>query len=126
VHQDANGTEVAFKGIHGEDIRSAVGKGGVALPASFPVDVAVYPKATPITVATVNKETTVILTTSDPRQKVVAFYKDKMKENGWKSKSATDMPQVSMIEGEKAGRVMVVLISETSDGKVQITLSSKE
>jgi hypothetical protein len=118
-------TEVAFKGINGADVRSATGNAGVALPADFPADVPVYPQARPMTVATVNKETTVLLTTSDARQKVVAFYKDKMKENGWKSKSATDMPQVSMFEGEKAGRTMVVLISETSDGKIQITLSTK-
>ncbi|MFZ1933886.1 MAG: hypothetical protein WCB27_18600 [Thermoguttaceae bacterium] len=125
VSRDDEGTEVAFKGMNGEDVRSSTGKAGVALPAGFPADVPVYPQATPMTVATVHKETRVILTTSDPRQKVVTFYNGKMKENGWKSKASTELPQMTMLQGEKSGRTMVVLISETSDGKVQITLSHK-
>jgi len=126
VTKDGDTAEVAFKGINGEEIRSAGGKKGVALPANLPAAFPIYPKATPVTVATVGKETTSILTTADPRQKVVAFYKDKMKENGWKSKSSTEMPQISMFEGEKSGRTMTALISEAPDGTVQIALSNKE
>jgi hypothetical protein len=117
---------VNFKGMNGEDVRSSTSKRGVALPADFPSDIAIYPKATPMTVATIGKETTVILTTPDSREKVVAFYKDKMKQNGWKSQSSTDMPQISMFQSEKAGRTWTVLISAPPERSVQITLSHKQ
>jgi hypothetical protein len=126
VTKGAEGAEVAFKGINGEDVRSSTSKRGVALPADFPTDIAIYPKATPMTVAIVGKETTVILTTPDSREKVVAFYKDKMKQNGWKSQSSTDMPQISMFQSAKAGRTWTVLISASPEGSVQITLSHKQ
>ncbi len=99
--------------MNGEDIRSAAGKNGVALPPDFPADVAIYPKATPHMVATKDKETTVILTTTDPVQKVVAFYKGQLKEKRWTMRLSSETPQVSMLQGEKDGRTLAVFITET-------------
>jgi hypothetical protein len=127
VTKDGDDTELAYKGIHGEDIRSATGKKGVALPANFPADVAVYPKATIAMAVTTDKEITVILSTTDSIQKVGAFYKGKLKDKGWKSNMASDAPQLSMLEGEKEGRKLVVFMIEKPEGtSIQLVVSNKK
>ena len=119
-------TELAFKGINGEDIRSSIGKNGVALPSDFPSDVAIYPKATPTMVATKDKETAVLLTTNDSFQKTLTFYKGQLKEKGWKIKLSSDQSKVSFLQAEKEGRGLSVLITETSEGTgIQLTLVKK-
>jgi hypothetical protein len=125
--KNGEGTEIPYKGINGEDIRSAVGKQGVALPRDFPADVAIYPKATPIMVATKDKETAVLLTTTDSLQKTLTFYKGQLKQNGWKIKLSSDAPKVSLLQGEKEGRGLTVLLTETAEGTgIQLTLVKKQ
>jgi hypothetical protein len=125
--KNGEGTEIDYKGMNGEDIRSSVGKQGVALPRDFPADVAIYPKATPMMVATKDKETTVILTTTDATSKVVAFYKGQLKEKGWTMRLSSDAPKVSLLQGEKEGRRLTALLTETSEGTgIQLTLVKKE
>jgi hypothetical protein len=129
VTETKNGedTELAFKGMNGENIRSSVGKKGVALPLDFPSDVAIYPKATPIMVATKDKETAVLLTTTDSLQKTLTFYKGQLKERGWKIKLSSDAPKVSLLQAEKEGRTLAVLLTETAEGAgIQLTLVKKE
>ena len=114
VTKNGEGTEVAFKGINGEDVRFAGGKRPSHLPAEFPADVAVYPQATPVmTVTTVDKE----MTRHPHHDRLLAegrgFLQGQDEGERLEEQTTTDMPQMSMLEAEKEGRKLVVLISET-------------
>ena len=127
VTQEGDNIEVAFKGQNGEIVHFAGGKNAVALPAEFPADVAIYPKAIPVTTSTAGTEMTVMFRTSDSLQKVVVFYKAQLKEKGWKIKTATDIPEASMLEGEKDGRKLTVWTAEQQDGTIiNLVVSSKK
>ena len=69
----------------------------------------------------------VTLSTTDPLEKVVAFYKKQLKEKDWELKTTTEMSQISMLDGEKEGRKLTVLISEKSDEtSISLTVSKKQ
>jgi len=112
--------ELAYKGINGEEVHYAGGKQAVALPADFPADVAIYPKAMPVRTATSDKETRVDLTTADSAQDVEAFYRKTLKKDGWKLDNTIKVPQY--LKATKEGRTLSVDIS-TQSGETTIHLS---
>jgi hypothetical protein len=126
VTQNHDDVEDSYKGENGEEVHYAGGKKAVALPADFPA-VLVYPKAMVAKTRTINKDITVTLNTPATRKKVVAYYKAKIGENGWKIKSSVDVPPTSMLECEKDSSELTILIDEKSDGTaVELTLSNKK
>jgi hypothetical protein len=60
----------------------------------------------------------VTLQTSDAAGKVSAFYKEQMKANGWEMKTTMDMPQGTMLAGEKGGQSLNAMV--LSDDKATI------
>jgi hypothetical protein len=122
ITTDGEGTEVEFKSGDGQDVRYAGGKKGVSLPADFPADAPAYPKATVIMSATGGKEITVAFTVTDPAEKVVAFYKAQVREKGWDVKNSTEMSQLTMLDAEKNGRKLTVLISSEKPDQTSINL----
>jgi hypothetical protein len=127
VTQKGDTVEVKVKGKRGEEVRYSSGGAGVALPDGFPKDVAIYPKATVVTSATVEKAMTAMLKTADSAQKAEAFYKDKLKENGWKIESSMNMPQGMMLHGKKESRSLTVVISaEANETMINLTVADEK
>jgi hypothetical protein len=121
VTKEGGAVKVTGKDEHGDELKTTVGS-GASLPDAFPSDVAIYPKATIEVSATVGNTMSVSLKTADSAKEVETFYKQKMKENGWDSKSSLDMPQMKMLEGSKKGHTLTVVISAES-GHTIISLS---
>jgi hypothetical protein len=103
-----------FKRANGEIVHSAGGK-PIVLPTEFPDDVPRYPKAVPTIAIVGDKEVTVILTTSDAAKKIETFYREQLKQNGWKT--TADKPQLSKIDAEKGGISLTVIFPEKPDDK---------
>ncbi len=113
------GAELVYKDMNGADVHFAGGKTPVALPADFPSDVAIYPKAMPIRTATSDKETRVDLTTPDSVQDVEAFYKKRLKEDGWRIDDKIRVPRY--LTATRNGRTLSVDVS-TRGGETTIHL----
>jgi len=119
VPKNGDAEEFAFKGLNGEEVHFAGGK-PVALPAEFPADVAIYPGATVVMTVTGEKEMSITLNTTDSVEKVEAFYKKKLKEDGWKLDNAIKQPQ--FLQATKKGRSLSVDIRAQS-GKTTVCLT---
>jgi hypothetical protein len=113
-----------FTRANGETVLYAGGK-PIALPSGFPDDVPRYPKAAATMAIIGNTETTVILTTSDAVKKVETFYREQLKQNGWKT--TADKPQLAKIEAEKEGIKLTVLLPTKSDeSSIQLIVQKKK
>ncbi len=114
------GADFTYKGMDGEEVHFAGGKTPVALPADFPADVALYPKAMPIRTATSDTETRVDLTTVDSVGDVEAFYAKRLKKDGWKIDSTIRVPHY--LKATKDRRTLSVDVA-TQAGETLIHLS---
>jgi hypothetical protein len=115
VTRDGAKVEGTAKGPHGEEVRWAAGEGGVALPDDFPKDVAIYPDAKPLASTSDKKHISVTLKTADPSEKVAAFYKDRLKADGWEIEQTMNMGAISMVHAAKGGRKATVSVNNDSD-----------
>ena len=94
------------------------GEGGLALPDDFPKDVPVYPGST-VTMSMAAKDGThVTLKSADPASKVVAFYKEKLKENGWEIETTMNTEEMSMVSGKKEKRTVMAMTNRDSGGSI--------
>jgi hypothetical protein len=131
VTQKGDGTEVTVTGPEGETIRVAGSENGVALPEGFPDDVSIYPAAKVTTSAksqaTVNESpvlqntTTVVLTTTDPAKKVLDFYGEKLKANGWNIETTVNSGDGGMVMATKDKRTCSAYIGRSGE-QTTITL----
>jgi hypothetical protein len=117
--------DVTVKDKDGKETHFAAGAGGVALPDDFPKDVAVYPKATVVTSMTSSRGMFVALKTTDPAVKVAAFYKDKLKEDGWEivtsANTGTGTMLIAAKEKEKRG-VTILIVADSGETKITLTI----
>ncbi|OGL73338.1 hypothetical protein A3E39_00060 [Candidatus Uhrbacteria bacterium RIFCSPHIGHO2_12_FULL_60_25] len=102
----------------------------VAVPDNFPSDVPRYPDATPksVTMNEEQQEASLMLETSGGLDEVVAWYKDEMPKQGWKSASSFDSAQAKIMSFEKdenggTAKLSVSVTGDTSDGKTSIILA---
>jgi len=118
INKSGKDVEITMHGKKGETVRVAGGEGGVALPEGFPKDVPIYPGAKVAASVKSQDGMHVTLQTSDAAGKVSAFYKEQMKANGWEMKTTMDMPQGTMLAGEKGGQSLNAMV--LSDDKATI------
>ena len=85
VTQSGKGSQFTFEGKQGKV--QVLGEGGLALPEGFPKDVPIYPGSTVSVSAAVQDGMHVSLKTADASTKVAAFYKEKLKADGWQIES---------------------------------------
>ena len=90
-----DGVEVKAQRPKGDNAKTAPKQGAVAPPDYFAKDVPIYPGATIV----VGRESQV--TTADTVRDVVAFYTDKLKENGWKIVRSSVGPKGSILSARK-------------------------
>jgi hypothetical protein len=111
--------EVPFKSITGEEVHFAGGK-PVALPADFPADVAIYPKATVVRWSKGNEGIGASLKTADSAKDAEAFYRESLKKDGWELDKKVKVPR--FLKATKQGRTLSVDIS-TQSGETTIDLT---
>lgn len=102
----------------------------VAIPASFPKDVPLYPGMKPTMAAAEPAQESFSLsaTTPDSLQKVAGFYKEKVKENGWSEETPAipDTDEMSMLMYTKDQRSLQVMVMKAGDGTgIQIVIGKK-
>ncbi len=123
MKQKGDSVDVTFKDKQGKEGRVATGEKSVALPDDFPKDVAIYPKATVFMSTTIETAMHIGLKTADPAEKVLAFYKKKLDENGWKIGTNVNNNEVlTVLYGRKPHRALTVVVSTGSD-QTAITLT---
>lgn len=124
-HKD-DGLDISVKGKDGEESRLAIGE-SVSLPDDFPKDVPIYPEAKVIMSMSVEKGSQVTLSTEDSADKVEAFYKERMKKDGWEEKLSMNLPVMKMLGWEKDGReLMINVIFEEGKTMINITVPEKK
>ncbi len=122
--QKGEGMDVSVEGKDGKKAHLKTGE-NVPLPEDFPKDVAIYPKAAVVMSMTGDKGKQVTLKTADSVQKVEAFYKERLKADGWEIKGSMNMPQLTMLSGLKEYHTLTISITSDS-GETMITISLGE
>jgi dienelactone hydrolase len=92
----------------------------ITLSADFPTDVAIYPGATIAMVVMGENEPGATLNTPDSAEKVVAFYRKRLKDDGWRFNEAIEAP--NYLVATKDGRSLLVDI-RTESGKTSVCLT---
>ena len=96
--------------------------GAKTIPDNFPKDVPVYSPAQVRMTQVVDENRGVIsLSTSDEIEKVTAFYKKELVEQGWTIKNEMTMGAMSLIQAEK-GKRNVNLTVNKKDGETTVSL----
>jgi hypothetical protein len=111
VTGDSEKGQVNIKTDDGETIEMSYDK--ETIPENFPKDVPVYsPSQVKMTQVIDQNKSVISLTTSDEVSKVTAFYKKELEGQGWTLKNEMTMGKMSLIQGEKEGRVLNLTINQ--------------
>jgi hypothetical protein len=95
----------------------------VILQAGFPTDVPLYTGATPISSnKTPDGVYTLSLETTDPLDKISAFYKEKLPQSDWILTKNQTIAGVEMIDAKKDKRQISVQIIPREEGKMAIAI----
>ncbi len=102
--------------------------GNVKVPDTFPKDVPVYPNAQVLNSVTAADIVHVTLISKDDIEKIVAAYKENMKQQGWKETTALTIGTTVTMAYDKDKRHATVAISQAEKGKtgIQLQVSQKK
>lgn len=113
---------VTFTGKEGEKL--TINSEGGKVPEDYPKDVPVASGAKVLMSTSANNAgqsgTSLVLESADSHDKVLAFYKKGLVDNGWKIETTISQPNVTIIAASKDKRNLSLQIGE-SDGKTSIT-----
>jgi len=118
----AGESAVTIKGNNGETftMNSAGGK----LPDDYPKDVPVASGAKVVMAASVNNASNngsnLVLESTDSMDKLLAFYKKGLADNGWKVEATISQEKMTMLTASKDKRALSVHIQE-EEGKSTVT-----
>jgi hypothetical protein len=121
VTVDKSGGKVEIKGQGADGTIATFSESGVTLPDDFPKDLPLYPGAVPTLHTTVKNNRSVMLKTTDAADKVAAFYKEKLKAEGWKIEAEFAIGDTASLSGTKDRRTLAVVVAHDGKG-AQITL----
>lgn len=115
VNVDADKEKVT---IETNDGKLTIGQNEI--PKSFPSDITVYKGAKVTSSAETDEGLSVQLTTNDSASTVYDFYRNDLKENGWKETSNSTYGDTSMVSAEKSGKSVLITVSKdtSNDGTV--------
>ena len=114
VTGDAEKGQVNIKTDDGETIEMSYGT--KTIPDNFPKDVPVYSPAQVRMTQVVDENRGVIsLSTSDDIEKVTAFYKKELVEQGWTIKNEMTMGAMSLIQAVKENRSLNLTVNKKDD-----------
>lgn len=95
----------------GTKTHATVGE-NVTLPADFPSDAAVYPKAKLLMASSSKDLVQVLFKTTDPAKDVTAFYQKQLKDNGWEIDNTMDMGTGTLLQTRKENRRQTLMINQ--------------
>jgi hypothetical protein len=96
----------------------------VKLPADFPGDVFVYPKAKPIVTAKTATGFMVHFQTADAVEQIIARYGEEMAAKGWEQESSMNSPQSSMLRFTKENRTAALVVTrQDQNSRLMLTVS---
>lgn len=122
VNISGEGVKVTGKEGGKEFSYEVAGKGGAALPKSFPEDVPRYPGAAVLsTMSQGNEMSMVTFQTGDTTDQAYEFYDAKLREGGWEIVQEVTTPQMRMVSGKKGERQANVTVF-SGKGKTSITV----
>lgn len=126
VKRRGNDIEISAHDNEGNKVTGQAGK-NVAIPEDFPSDLPIYSGATPLVAMKMEGQGhSLTLESTDPLDKVHAFYVDAVQANGWAIDAQMDWGGQKMIAAKKGNQTAAISLSNT-DGKTQIVLTvSKE
>ncbi len=111
VTGDSQKGQVNIKTDDGETIEMSYGTD--TIPDNFPKDVPIYtPSQVKMTQVIDENKSVLSLATSDEVSKVTAFYKKELEGQGWTIKNEMAMGNMSLLQGEKEGRVLNLTINQ--------------
>jgi hypothetical protein len=120
VTGDAEKGQVNIKTDDGETIEMSYGS--KTIPENFPKDVPVYtPSQIRMTQVVDENKSVISLTTGDEIEKVTAFYKKELTEQGWTIKNEMSMGAMSLIQAEKEKRILNLTVNK-KDGETALSL----
>ncbi len=123
VNISGEGVKVTGKEGGKEFSYEVSGKGGGALPKSFPGDVPRYPGATVLSsMSQGNEMSMVTFQTGDATDRVYEFYSAELKDGGWEIVNEVSTPQMRMISGKKKADRQANVTVIGGDGKSTITV----
>ena len=122
---EIEGGELTFE-VEGEDVRISGEKEGVGaisgrfgekaeIPDGFPEDIPIYPGSDVIGGMVAGAGGMVTLQTGDDSEKVAAFYREKLVEEGWSLAPEMDLGGGQVLPIEKEGRNGAVQISREAN-----------
>ncbi len=115
---------VTITGNNGEKV--TINSEGAKLPDDYPKDVPVASGAKIVMATSVDNKTThgsnLVLESTDSLDKILAFYKQGLADNGWKINATFSQAQVTIITAAKDNREMSLSVQQ-SEGKCTVTQS---
>jgi hypothetical protein len=120
-YQD-KGKDAGTVTVTGQDGQTAtVNYSDNKVPADYPKDVPVYSPAKVVMSQSTSEWNShnLVMESPDASDKIAAFYKKGLEDNGWKTESAISTPQMTMLNGTKEQRQVVLQITD-SDSKRSI------
>jgi hypothetical protein len=116
VDQGSAKVQIKGPGADRSDKKPAQAPGKVKVPEDFPKDIPIYPSATPVIHTSAGQSgRTLELKTSDAIAKVKAFYKEKLKAEGWKQDSDSSTEENTLLMNTKDSRTLAVVICHRDD-----------
>jgi hypothetical protein len=82
------------------------------LPADYPQDVPIWPKAKVTSSTVVDKKTAVRFETDAPVSDVVSFYNSALQGSGWEVLATTNSKSGSVLGATKSGRTLNVIVAK--------------
>jgi hypothetical protein len=100
---------------------------GVALPDAFSKDIPLYPGATPVSHTTVKSVQSILFVTADGAAEVAAFYKEKLKGEGWKREAEVVTDRHASLTSTKDNRTLTIVAAQDDGGThLILTLNTKK
>jgi len=91
--------------------------GGGKVPADYPKDVPVYSGTKVLMSQSASEKNahSLMLESADAADKIVAFYKKGLEDNGWKTENTVNAGQLTMVTATKDQREINLQITDTGD-----------
>jgi hypothetical protein len=110
--QEKADVDFEVTGGHGKSAKFSHQSGGeVRLPDEFPKDIPTYPGAKATTATVVVEAVNVSFTTADPVNKIVKFYEDAMKKQGWTRETGFNTGEASLLCFKKDKRNAMIKLN---------------
>jgi len=125
IERKGDQVNVALRNGSGDQVNLQVGAASMELPADFPTDVPIFPKAVVRMTNTQAKHRLLGLVIPASVAEGLAFYQDELKKQGWTVRPGVQMGAGYLLQAGKGARTCSMVI--TQDGRdtvIQLTITT--